>query len=266
MAKQEALGAGVPGFVPQPLTKAQADDLNARFYSSTDAGEQAAMVLELNKTYGKHATRAMSQARLPAALVAVAPVASALEPAQLVNLAAAAAAKKEDLPALTSDKRKAVEDSDILRTAKAVSDAMYRSGELRTFAAKMADALENYARLGGDVGALDNKFTALTSGNLRILMPKALDFYGIENAFEQATRELLSTVPTDKNATGRKDAARRMQTMYANGFWIYDDSGGFAFVDAATGRPVARRSREEILEAGKRDDPGERYFSGREAL
>ncbi|MDR2743767.1 MAG: hypothetical protein LBB66_00990, partial [Desulfovibrio sp.] len=64
-------------------------------------------------------------------------------------LTAAAAAKKEDLPALTPDARRAVEKSEILRAAKAVSNVMYRSGEQRAFAAATADALENYARLDG---------------------------------------------------------------------------------------------------------------------
>jgi hypothetical protein len=245
MAKQEALGAGVPGFVPQPLTKTQADDLNARFYSMTDAAEQVAMVMNISKTYGKHATRAMSQAKLPVALVAVAPVASALEPAQLVNFAAAAAAKKEDLPALTPDGKKAVEGSDILRAAKAVSNGMYRSGEQRAFAAKMADALENYARLGGDVNALDNKFTALDSGNLRILMPKALAFDGLPDALHEATLGLKASVPAGKDAESGRDALR-LAALYDNGFWVFDGADGFAFVDAGTGLPVARRSIAEL--------------------
>jgi hypothetical protein len=138
-------------FTPQPLTKAQADDLNARFFSLTDAGEQAALVTGLARTYGKHASRVMAQAKLPSALVAVAPVASALEPSQLINLTAAAAAKKADLPALSPDAKKAVEESEILKASRGIAQVMYRSGEAREFAAKLADAVENYARLGGDV-------------------------------------------------------------------------------------------------------------------
>lgn len=210
-----------------------------------DAGERTALVLGLNKTYGKHAARVMAQARLPAALIAVAPVASSLEPAQLVNLTAAAAAKKEDLPELTPDGRSAVEKSDILRAAKAVSNVMYRSGEQRAFAAKMADALENYARLGGDVNALDNKFTTLDSGNLRILMPQTLEFDGLTSALHDATLELKASVPAGKDAAGKREALK-WAAAYENGYWIFDGADGFSFVDAATGKEIAHRSIAEL--------------------
>jgi hypothetical protein len=126
---------------------------------------------------------------------------------------------------------------------------MYRSGEAREFAAKLADAVENYARLGGDVNALDKKFLALDSDNLRVFMPKSLDYLGLDSALRQATRDLKASVRPGRSAESRREALR-WASVYDKGYWIFDGADGCAFVDAGTGKAVTRRSLADLRSMG----------------
>ncbi|MDR1776528.1 MAG: hypothetical protein LBR31_01700 [Desulfovibrio sp.] len=253
MAKQRAIGKGVPGFTPQPMTKAQADTLNRQWFAEPDAGKQAALLQELRQSYGKHLPQALAQAKLPPALVAVAPIAGDMTPRQTATMIAAATAKDADLPKSDEQVKSSLENSEFLQAARDISGLMYRSSEARDFAAQTAKAWGNYARLGGDIVELEKNFLIINDGNLKVLAPKSMDAPGLEAGLNAATRILQAGVK-------KGDLSAQMRTVYANGCWLYDGAGGFAFVDAATGLAVTRKSLAEILDAGKDDDSSALYF------
>ena len=258
MAKQEAIGQGVPGFRPQPMTRAQADDLNKQWFGELDAGKQAAALELLRQRYGRHLPAVIAQAKLPPALVAVAPIMDSLSPADTARMVMAAQAKDGDLPRSDDQVKQAIADSKFLRAAQSISRVMFRSAEARDFAAKTIRAWTNYARLGGDIAELEDKFVILNDGNLRVLAPKGMDAAGLESGFAAVTRDLGDSVPDGKTAAEREEALR-LRAMYANGNWMYDGKGGFALVDAATGLAVDRKSRDEILRAAGSADPVDPY-------
>lgn len=250
MAKQEAMGAGVPGFVPRPMTAENAADVNARWTQSTDAAAKAGMLETLRAQYGRHLPAVLEQAKLPSALLAVAPVLDALAPAQISRMVLAAEAKDKDLPSPSKDQKDQLANSPVLRVLRHTGDVMYRSGAQMAFATKTARAWEHYAAAGGDPSGLDDAFWTLEGPGYAIAAPRKIVTKDQESALEAGldavVRDHLSAINTGKTPQARTKALRE-QSLWRNGTWVYDADGYFLFVDAATGQGVERLHRDEIV-------------------
>ncbi|MDR2056107.1 MAG: hypothetical protein LBQ10_09615 [Desulfovibrio sp.] len=248
MARQEVIGKGIPGFVPKPMTKAQAKGLKAQWDAEPDAGKKAVMLAGLQAAYGKYFPAVAAQAKLPDAVLAIAPVMDNLSPAQVGRMITASEAKDDELPKTDEEVKAALARSSYVEMAGELSSVMFTSAEVRDFAAQTVKTFKNYARMGGSIAEIEKNFFLLNADNVRILAPKKMEAPGLEDGFVAVTRELKQSIPEGSDRKSRENALR-LRTIYENGHWIYDGADGFAFIDAGTGLAVARKSREEILSA-----------------
>jgi hypothetical protein len=251
--KQQAMGAGVPGFVPQPLTKAQADELNARFTSEKDAAKQAQMLALIQNTYGKYAGDVVAQAKLPPALVAVAPIVSQLLPGQAALFTAAASAKKEDVGTPSKEQQQSIDNSEYLQVIRAESQTVFWSNEQRNFAEKTANTIRNYVAMGGNIDDIEKNFLIVNDGNMRIQAPKNMEVQGLEQALQRKTKELRAEINEGKSARERM-ASLFNKSAVDNGFWMFDGKDSFVFMDAASGKNMldkygaaVRMTRADIM-------------------
>jgi hypothetical protein len=248
MARQKVIGQGISGFVPEPMTKAQAKGLKAQWDAEPDAGKKAAMLAGLQAAYGKYFPAVAAQAKLPDAVLAIAPVMDNLTPAQIGRMITASEARDNELPKTDNDVKAELASSSYVEMARELSSVMFTSAEVRDFAAQTVKTFKNYARMGGSIAEIEKNFFLLNADNVRILAPKKMEAPGLENGFVAVTRELKRSIPEGSDRQSREHALR-LRAIYENGHWIYDGADGFAFIDAGTGLAVARYSRDEILNA-----------------
>jgi hypothetical protein len=238
MARQEVMGKGIPGFVPEPVTKAMANDINAKFNAAQDPQEQAAMLAGLSKSYGKYAPLVMAQAKLPPAVIGIAPVVNALPPSVATRFTAAATAKPADLPPETKEMKDALGNSVILEAAISLAGSMYRSPEARKFAAGMADSLQNYVRMGGALSDIEDHFAVINDSGKRIIAPKHLVTPDLEDAMDARRSELVQEAAKKGTNLAERKLNMLWRGIYSDAFWVYDGTDGFDLMDARTGLAI----------------------------
>ncbi|MDR1359599.1 MAG: hypothetical protein LBJ82_01345 [Deltaproteobacteria bacterium] len=254
-ARQEYAGRGIAGFTPKALSKAQADELNARYSFEPDARKQAEIVAGLAGEYGEYAFRAAAEAKLPPGIVAVGQVANALPPSTLTRLTAAAKAKDGDLPPLDAAMRADLENNAFLRTMREISDTMAANPQ-REFSQGLEKALRDFTRAGGRPEEITDKFFVAGDGNLLIVAPKGNVPPGLEDALQFKTEQLLEEVETLRSALPEgsleeKAETRAIRSEYLNtirdGKWVFNpEANNFLLIDPATGKTALDASWREI--------------------
>jgi hypothetical protein len=237
---------GVPAGARRVLTDAQAKGLGEQWEGVQDAAQRAALLAEWKGRFGAYFPEAVSEAKLPPAVLVAANISDTITGAQTQRLLAASGARDGELPPLDDTGAKILENSDFLKMNRKLASLMFASGEAQTFAAGAGKALQNYVRLYG-TDDLDDNFLVLDQDNLLILAPKTADKAGITAGLEAETRKLRASVPAGGTAKARAKALM-WHGIYDNGRWIYDN-GAFVFIDAGTGRAVTTRSMEQVLKS-----------------
>jgi hypothetical protein len=149
----------------------------------------------------------------------------------------AANAKSADLPPATPETKTALENSKFLQTVEALAGGMYASNEVREQAVATREAFANYARLGGDIAEFEKNFLLVNDGNMRIIAPKSLALPGLDTKLEQTLENWRAKLKPGDTQTSKQDYINA-QAVFQNGFWAFDGTDGFVFMDAATGSVI----------------------------
>ena len=247
---QMALGAGLPGFTPQVISKQQALDIK-NAYDKAPTTDKYDMVEGLKAEYGRFFPEVSEEAGLPSFITALSGSFDALPQMVAEKLMTAASLPASEIPGLGNEKTKAdaqaaVSNSSVMQVLQGTAALLSGNEDQVRGVAAFQDAAMKANLLGMDMNDIDREYNVVNDSGFLLAVPKSQgNIRDITTALEYKRAEVAKGMTKDAAQyvdvlTSREHILDRSTTIWTsrdNVFVLIDKKTQTTALDAF-GNPV----------------------------
>ena len=174
---QIKLGAGLPGFRPQVMSKQQALDIK-NAYDKAPTTDKYDMVQSLNAEYGRFFQEVSEEATLPSFVTALGPALNDLPQTVMEKLMTASSLSTNEIPGIGNEKNKAdaqaqVSSSKFMQIMQGTAALLSSNEDQVKGVAALQDAAMKANLLGMDLNDIDREYNTVNDSGFLLAVPKS---------------------------------------------------------------------------------------------
>ena len=255
---QMTLGAGLPGFSPQVMSKQQALDIK-NAYDKAPTTDKYDMVQGLRGEYGRFFPEASEEAKLPSFVTVLGPALGDLPQTVMEKLMTASALSTNEIPGIGNEKNKAdaqaqVSSSKVVQVLQGTAALLSGNEAQVKGVAEFQDAAMKANLLGLDMNDIDREYNTVNDSGFLLAVPKSQgDIREITKALEYKRAEVAKSMTGDAAQYIDALASRERILDRSSTVWVaYNDV--FALIDKET-QSIAENTNGEPIIVEQKDIP-----------